>query len=240
MPSSSSLCSRAAIRRSRLDGAGVGLNNGVAVVVLAIVAAALAPAEATTGRGNGGAGHAAPADADTAAGAAGIAVGVGWRDADTGASAAAEELSPTNAWLLLASAAMAHVSGGSVGAAVAAPQVTILLLCCLFCLLKINALVPFEFQFSKSQPESPAANFAELPLNRTNIMPNMMAGAHHISTLSTCNRQIPCPASAPSRCPPSPPSSASVGSTSAVASRAIGWTTDRPARPICPPRESSW
>ena len=121
MPSSSSRCSRAAIRRSRKDGAGVGLNNGVAVVVVAVSAA-----EATTGRGNGGAGLAA---ADTAAGAAGIAVGVGWRDADTGASAAAEELSPTNAWLVPASAAM--VSGRSVGAAVAAPQVTILL-CCLF------------------------------------------------------------------------------------------------------------
>ena len=129
MPSSSSRCSRAAIRRSRLDGAGVGLNNGVAA------AAILFPAEATTGRGNGGAGLAA---ADTAAGAAGIAVGVGWRDADTGASAAAEELSPTNEWLVPASAAMVHVSGGSVGAAVAAPQVTILL-CCLFCSKSMHA-----------------------------------------------------------------------------------------------------
>ena len=165
MPSSSSRCSRAAIRRSRLDGAGVGLNNGVAA------AAILFPAEATTGRGNGGAGLAA---ADTAAGAAGIAVGVGWRDADTGASAA-EELSPTNAWLLLASAAMAHVSGGSVGAAVAAPQVTILL-CCLFCSMLVRRL-----NFSNS----PAANFAELPLNRTNIMPNEHDGwsPSHLSLL---------------------------------------------------------
>ena len=133
MPSSSSRCSRAAIRRSRLDGAGVGLNTGAAVAVA--VAAASAPAEATTGRGNGGAGL-AHADADTTA-ETGIAVGVGWRDADAGASAAAEELSPANEWLVPVSAAM--VSGGSVGAAVAAPQVTILLCCCLlawFALLK--------------------------------------------------------------------------------------------------------
>ena len=117
MPSSSSRCSSAAIRRSRLDGAGVGLNsNGVAVA-----AAVLAPAEATTGRGNGGAGLAAAATAaDTAAGAAGIAVGVGWQDADTGAFAAVE-LSPPNAW----SVSAAVVSGGPAGAAVAAPQVTI-------------------------------------------------------------------------------------------------------------------
>ena len=131
MPSSSSRCSRAAIRRSRLDGAGVGLSNGVAA------AAILFPAEATTGRGigNGGAGL---APADTAAGAAGIAVGVGWRDADTGASAAAEELSPTKEWLVSVSAAMVHVSGRSVGAAVAAPRVTILL-CCLFCSKSMHA-----------------------------------------------------------------------------------------------------
>lgn len=125
MPSSSSRCSRAAIRRSSWDGAGVGLNNGVAV---AAVAAGLAPAEATTGRGNGGAGL-APADTAASA-AAGIAVGIGWRDADTGASAA-EELSPTNAW----SVSAAMVSGGPVGlgavVAAAAPQVTAILTDCL-------------------------------------------------------------------------------------------------------------